>query len=203
VTVPAVWTVAPARTSSHPGEATVDSAGRLEGRVHGSTTLTATYDGLTVSKTVQVINNYGGTWKGTYVIRGCTDTGPIRYCSSDWRVGKIPTLELRLAHRNDLNQVSGTHPHFEGELTGTVGVDGRLTVEGLLKWMGYDYPQVLTESFEIGQWDTNLDGTNGMTGHFSWLYTFHLSPGFGTAHMDNEFVMMTRVSTSRVVPASR
>ena len=62
-------TVRPAWTSSNAEVASVDSGGRVEGRGHGSTNLTASYQGRSVSKTVQVVNNYGGTWEGSYVIR--------------------------------------------------------------------------------------------------------------------------------------
>ena len=56
--------VTPAWTSSNPGVASVDGGGRLEGRIHGSTTLTATYEGRSASRNVQVVNNYSGTWDG-------------------------------------------------------------------------------------------------------------------------------------------
>jgi Bacterial Ig-like domain (group 2) len=57
-TVSATW------SSSNQGVATVDGSGRLEARTHGSTNLTASAGGQTASKTVQVINNYGGTLGG-------------------------------------------------------------------------------------------------------------------------------------------
>ncbi len=193
-TIPAAW------SSSNPDvgsvDGSVDGAGRLDGRAHGSTRLTATFDGLTASKTVQVINNYEGRWEGRFLIRACTETGDlVGWCIGTARVGTVHTLDLIVHHRVDLNQVRGTRSHLKGELTGTVGADGRLTLSGLLEWWGYDYPQELTESFLVGPWDTNLDGAGGMTGRFSWLYTVHLySPG--TVHMENEFVTFTRVSAS-------
>jgi hypothetical protein len=57
-------TVTPSWSSSAVNVATVDNAGRLDGRAHGSTTLTAAHDGRSASKTVQVVNNYGGSWSG-------------------------------------------------------------------------------------------------------------------------------------------
>ena len=68
-TVVATW------TSSNPGVARVDGSGRLEGRSHGSTTLTASSGGQNASRIVQVVNNYAGSWTGRFVIRACTDTG--------------------------------------------------------------------------------------------------------------------------------
>ena len=64
-------TVTPIWSSSNPEVATVDVIGRLEGRAHGSTILTASSGGQTVSKTVRVINNYGGTWEGRFVVNAC------------------------------------------------------------------------------------------------------------------------------------
>ena len=53
--------VSPTWTSSNTDVASVDSSGRLEGRAHGTTTLTATHDGISATKSVQVVNNYRGT----------------------------------------------------------------------------------------------------------------------------------------------
>ena len=64
-------TVTPIWGSSNPEVATVDVTGRLEGRAHGSTILTASSGGQAVSKTVRAINNYGGTWEGRFVVNAC------------------------------------------------------------------------------------------------------------------------------------
>ena len=42
------------------------------------------YQGRSVSRTVQVVNNYGGTWEGTYVVRACTDTGDLTDHDGGW-----------------------------------------------------------------------------------------------------------------------
>jgi len=68
-------TVTPSWFSSALNVATVDNAGRLDGRAHGPTTLTAAHDRRTTSKTVQVVNNYGGSWSGRYIIRACNNSG--------------------------------------------------------------------------------------------------------------------------------
>jgi hypothetical protein len=111
-------------TSSNPGVATVDAAGRLEGRAHGSTTLTATYSGRTASKTVQVVNNYRGTWKGRYVIRACRDTGELADRDGGWcragpyRVGLVYDIRMTLVQGgNDLSDITGTLGDFGGTMT--------------------------------------------------------------------------------------
>jgi hypothetical protein len=70
--------VTPTWTSSNTGVASVDSAGRLVGLAHGSTNLTASHEGRSTSKTVQVVNNFEGTWDGRYVIRACDDSGSFK-----------------------------------------------------------------------------------------------------------------------------
>jgi hypothetical protein len=72
-------TITPVWTTSNPAVASVDGAGRTEGLAHGATTLTATYQERSVSKTVQVVNDYGGTWEGRYLVTACRDTGELSY----------------------------------------------------------------------------------------------------------------------------
>jgi hypothetical protein len=64
-------------TSSDPGVAAVDAGGSVTGRAHGSITLTAAYLGATVSKTIDVVNDYQGEWTGTAVIRQCALSGDL------------------------------------------------------------------------------------------------------------------------------
>jgi hypothetical protein len=116
-------TVTPAWTSSNPGVASVDSAGRLDGRAHGSTNLTASYEGRTVSKIVQVVNNYRGTWDGRYVIRVCTDTRDLTdhdggWCSSGpGRVGTVDGIRMTLVQSgSNLREIAGTIGSFSRRL---------------------------------------------------------------------------------------
>ena len=57
--------------------ATVDDPmkGSLRDVSHGSTNLAASYQGANASMTVNVLNNYAGTWSGTYAIRACDQSG--------------------------------------------------------------------------------------------------------------------------------
>ena len=96
-------------TSSNTGVASVDSAGRLVGVAHGSTDLTASHEGRSVSKTVQVVNNYDGHWEGTYVVTACNDSGIYRdgvygppytdvpWCQAFDRVGSVHSITLNLS----------------------------------------------------------------------------------------------------------
>jgi hypothetical protein len=200
-------TVTPAWTSSNPAVASVDAAGRLGGRSHGSTTLMATYEGRSVSKPVQVVNNYGGTWVGKYVIRACTDTGDLTNHDGGWclagpgRVGTVEGILLKLAQSgNNLSDVTGTIGSFRETVTGTVSPDGRLSLSGTLIVRDFYYDDITLETVQLDSWDTILDGSDGMTGRWSEDLTF-LTWRIGTAHTENEFVAMTRLS-SITPPAS-
>ena len=83
--------VTPMWTSSNPGVANVDTAGRLVGLAHGTTSLTASHEGRSASKTVQVVNNYEGSWVGRYVINACDASGDLRdrdVVSRSWQRGE-------------------------------------------------------------------------------------------------------------------
>jgi hypothetical protein len=67
----ATRSVTPTWSSSNRDAANVDNAGRLDGRVHGTTMLTATHDGISATKSVQVVNDYRGAWVGRFLVNGC------------------------------------------------------------------------------------------------------------------------------------
>ena len=197
--------VTPAWISSNPAVGSADGDGRLDGRSHGSTTLTATYQGRSVSKTVQVVNNYAGTWNGSFVIRACSDSGDLTNHDGGWclagfgRVGTVVSgMTMRLAQSGtNLTEITGTLGSFEEALTGVVTADGRLTLGGTFREWDWDH-EIVEAIWQIHAWDSNLAGPDVMTGRWSE----HLISFFriGTADIDNEFVTMTR--TSRVASAS-
>src|SRR5262245_41836832 len=86
-------------SSSNSSTATVDATGRVDALSHGSINLTASYQGRTASKNISVVNNYGGSWNGTYVIRACDQAGifaSIRWCQNLGGVGTILPITLAL-----------------------------------------------------------------------------------------------------------
>jgi hypothetical protein len=200
-------TVTPAWTSSNPGVASVDGVGRLEGRVHGSTNLTASYEGRSATKNVQVVNNYAGTWEGRYVIRACTDAGDLADRDGGWcrdgpgRVGTVGSIRLVLSQTGGgLSDITGTLGVNDGgsKVTGTVTADGRLGLGGSTSIFGdldFDTRDVILSTLQIMAWESNLAGPGVMTGRWSEhlaLFTFRN----GTADTDNELVTMTQTSTS-------
>ena len=199
-------TVTPAWISSNPAVGSVDGDGRLDGRSHGSTTITATYQSRSVPKTVQVVNNYSGTWNGSYVIRACSDSGDLTNHDGGWCLagpGRVGTLVAGMTMRlvqsgTNLSEITGTLGSFEEAITGVVTPDGRLTLAGTFREWDWDHETVVAIR-QIHAWDSNLDGPDVMTGHWS-EHMISLYFRIGTADIDNEFVTITR--TSEVASAS-
>ena len=190
-------------TSSNPAVATVDAGGQVVGLAHGSTTLTATYVGRTVSKTVQVVNNYGGSWVGKYVVNACD--GFPGWCEDTlWAAFSI-SLEILQAGR-DQSEISasfGLPSVFPVEMRATIG--GRVTPDGRLNLGG---TSDLTDrrgvwaTFQVGGSDMSLSSPNAMRGRWE-----HSLSGVPTSrppfsgYQQNELLTMTRV-TSSVLPTS-
>jgi len=194
-------TVTPAWTSSNPGVASVDGGGRLEGRIHGSTNLTASYEGRSATKNVQVVNNYAGTWEGRYVIRACTDEGELTDHDGGWckagagRVGTVASIRLTLSQTgSSLSDVRGTLGDYDGNVTGMVGADGRLSLAGTLNEWDWDH-EVILATVQIRGWESNLAGPGVMTGRWSEHLATHIFR-IGNADTENELVTMTQTSTS-------
>lgn len=201
-------TVTPTWTSSSAGVASVDSAGRLVGLAHGSTNLTASHEGRSASKTVQVVNNYEGNWAGNVVVKACTDSGDLTNRDGGWcrsgpgRVGNVWSIGLALSQTGrNLSDIAGTvaGDYAGGNITGMVMADGRLSLAGgpfsLWDWEG----TLILATWQIRAWDTSLSGPGVMTGRWSQDYA-SVYFRIGNAKMENELVTMTRTSTS-VTPA--
>jgi len=196
----------PTWSSSHPDVASIDSDGLLSGRVHGSATLTASHDGRSATKTVQVVNNYGGTWNGTYVVKACTDSGDLTNRDGGWcrsgpgRVGNVGSIALALTQTGShLSDITGTlvGDDVGRNITGVVTPDGRLSLTGgpfgVWDWEG----TLLLATWRMRAWDTTLGGPGTMTGRWSQDYT-SVYFRIGSAKMDHELVAMTRIESPPV-----
>jgi alpha-amylase len=192
-------TVVPTWTSSNPEVARVDDSGRVEGRSHGSTTLTASSGGQSASRIVQVVNNYAGSWTGRFVIRACTDTGELTdhdggFClAGPGRLGSTGWITLTLVQRGSaLSEITGTIGDYSEPIAGTVTADGRLSLSGTVTERDFDDPDFTIATHSLRAWDTKLNGSDGMTGGWSEDFASLVSC-LGTAHIEREFLSMTRV----------
>ena len=180
----------PAWTSSNPAVATINDAGRLEGRSHGSTILTASSAGQTVSKTIRVINNYGGSWDGQFVVNGCN--APPGACASlEIDFFSFP-VSLTVSHsESDPGQVTAefvlpTFGQLQSLLSGNVTADGRLNLSGSAPLTNGG----VSGTFTVGAWDTILVDGNSMKGH--WVQRLTLVKPAYDEIMENELVTMKR-----------
>ena len=182
----------PAWTSSNPAVATINDAGRLEGRSHGSTILTASSAGQTVSKTIRVINNYGGSWDGRFVVNGC-DAPPGACASLEIDIFSFP-VALKVSHSAvDPAQVTAEFslPTFSGlrsTLSGNVTADGRLNLSGSAQLTNRDGGVLGT--FTVGAWDSMLVDGGAMKGH--WVQRLTVVNPVYDEIMENELVTMSR-----------
>ena len=189
----------------------MDSTGRLDGRTHGSTNLTASYLGREASKTVHVVNNYGGTWNGQYVIGACEDSGDLKdhdggWCQSRVRVGTVWPIRLVLSQtRSNLSEIGGTlglgDVGVADKITGVVTADGRLSLTGSLRLLDF-YGEFVLGTVQIQTWDTNLGGPGAMTGRWSQNFSstyFRI----GNAMTENELVTMTQTANGAASAAGR
>src|SRR4051794_7519382 len=126
-------TVTPAWTTSNPEIAIIDGEGRLQGRAHGSATLTAASGGQTVSKTVRIVNNYGGTWDGRFVVKGC-DAPPGDCAAMEVDVFSFDihlTISQTGTDQSDIKATLTIPNWFDGahaDIPGRVNSDGRLNL---------------------------------------------------------------------------
>ena len=218
--------VTPTWTSSNPGVASVDSAGRLVGLAHGATNLTASHESRSESKTVQVVSNYEGSWVGRYVISACDDSGDLRdrdggWCRGPGRVGSVYPISLTLSQTgSNQSEVRGTltlpksvtfteleQPYVSVDVTGVVTADGRLNLGGTLTtetpycfpspYRKFSGPSCGLARLQVGAWDTNLGGPSVMMGRWSQnLVALIGLVGNGNTYTENELVTMTQNSTS-------
>ena len=200
-----IRTVTPSWSSSAVNVATVDNAGRVDGRAHGSTTLTAAHDGRSAAKTVQVVNNYAGSWSGRYIIRACKDSGSftdgifsdVPWCQTilgserflPFTVFQTGTnySEIRATFAPDCDSFVGS-----GTISGVVTADGRLNLEGALKVR--DWFCDPDGDVQLSGWDTNVDATGNMTGR--WAQNLTIKGREGSAHEEVELVRMSRSATA-------
>jgi hypothetical protein len=194
--------VTPTWASSNTGVGFIDPAGRFEARGHGSANVTASLGGQSASKQVAVINDYGGTWSGEYIVSSCTGKGEFAALCRDSGVGTVRSVALEVRQDSDnLSQVRGDLLLQAwdnlGGMTGGVTSDGRLNLAGSddFAW-GWDFDFY---TFEISELEVTLDGPDGLRGGWTLdavltVYTNQGSVRTGTLHQRNEIVRMSRTS---------
>jgi hypothetical protein len=109
--------------------------------------------------------------------------------------GPVSGIRMTLVQSSqNLSEITATFRGFGETITGVVSPDGRLNLDGTLNERDpYDYRDIIIATVHLGNWDTNLDGNDAMTGRWSEDLT-SLVFRIGTAHTDNELATMKRIS---------
>ena len=169
-------TVTTATWSGGTDRAAVSSTGRVTGQLHGSITLTASYQGQSATKTVNVVYNYDGRWTGVVVRLTCQLNGALgrritqRLCPfgpnermpMSFTVSQPAPFTAVTAELNLANTILNTR--------GTVSGDGKLLLSGDTE---YQLPDPVSQRPEIVRytilkWDTLVSGNTlaVMSGRF-------------------------------------
>jgi Bacterial Ig-like domain (group 2) len=135
-------TVTPTWRTDNTAVATIDAAGQLTPIAHGDVTVIAEYQEARASKLVHVVNDYGASWYGNYLVTRCQATGGFDeagWCDEDATVAVGKTLPVALELVQDRDTVTGTLwlGAVNGSFTGSVATGGNLTGEAKLSYM-YD-----------------------------------------------------------------
>jgi hypothetical protein len=195
-TVTATW------SSSNTDIAQVDTTGRVDGRAHGSATLTATYQSRTATRTINVVQNYGGQWQGVYQMRACDNSGifqQVGWCRELGGAGALLGFTLSLTQTgNGRDQISGVLDlgEFPANVTGNVTPDGRLVVGGTSNVAA----EGVTFTITIGGWDTRAAAGDTMTG--GWAQNLSAANVPGNAYMENRITSIAHTAAQVTVAAA-
>lgn len=160
--------VTPTWGASGTDRATVSPAGRVTGQLHGSFALTASYQGQTASKTVNVVHNYDGRWTGVVIRMTCQLSGELgaritqRLCPAgpnermpmSFTVAQPAPFTAVTAEINLANTIL--------RASGNIASDGRLLLAGDTDYQLPDpvsgRPQVVR--YTVLNWSTQISGFN-------------------------------------------
>lgn len=154
-------------SSDAPAVATIESTtGRAIGVGAGQATISAQYQTQHATRLLRVVPDYSGRWQGDWVITACASDGDwqqMRACETVYTTGSLWALTLVANQTRD--SVSGTvdfGDNMPGPVTGTIGLDGHLSVSGT-------YAIVLegmSVEVTVSNWDTMSSDNQQMTGRF-------------------------------------
>ena len=94
--------------SDMPSVATVDAVtGKVTGVATGTATIVASHAGVSATKLIRVLPDFGGTWKGEYGVTSCSGFGPSRAAEiCDYTALMVGQLTFDFGQNRE--QVTGT-----------------------------------------------------------------------------------------------
>jgi hypothetical protein len=122
--------------SDAPGVATVEAtSGRVTGAGSGMATIFIVHEGRQGQKVVRSLPNFQGTWSGSYVVRGCTQSGQVaaaNLCGDVFTVNRVLPTNLNVTQDGDRVQGRFFLGTLGGDASGPVQTDGRLQLTGAI-----------------------------------------------------------------------
>ena len=186
--------VTPSWTSTNPNVATIGADGSLVSRSPGSVRLEASAQGVTSSKTIEVVPSVAGRWITSAKVRQCDETGQRVSdwwppCSPDGLEGFRFDASLDVSHHaQDARRVQGDldlggiesmalghcEPWGHGprvSLAGNLSSDGQLTLEGVTvlsstQWRATSITRLTEPGEMLGQWTLEISSAGSRT---SWV----------------------------------
>ena len=179
--------------SDNTSVATIDSTGRATGVASGRATITAEYQGLSANRTLRVVPDYQGTWRGFLSMRSCSATGDWQLADvcGDLTAGDQDTLSLTLSQQSA--NVSGTIDigGFAGPITGTIADNGSLSLTGLYNTSYDGFPVQIG----VSDWQTMSSDNSRMTGRF--VFTVRSQPALsGDVRVETDLVDVNKTAAT-------
>ncbi len=166
--------VNPKWSVDNPSVASIDDVGRLRGIANGVVTVIGVEAGVSASTALRVIPDYRGVWLGRLNETSCS-AGDFRTCSNTFPSNAIFTLRLDLQQTSasvqggfdlDTQPAPGSiaPPRRDvASLSGTIGDDGTLTMEGPVLRNGEPTATMVT------RWRSQIAPNGSMTGGFTYF----------------------------------
>jgi hypothetical protein len=185
-------------SSDAPSVATVDaSTGRATGIGAGQATIVARYSNIQATRLLRVVPDYHGQWTGDWAVTACSSDGDwqqMNVCQTVYATGSLWALAFVANQTRDA--VSGTidfGDNLPGPVTGTIAMNGHLTVSGTYA--------VVTEGISVevtvSNWDTTSTDNMRMTGHFR--LTLRMGGIQGSVSTDGDLRIVAKGTTPTAI----
>lgn len=169
-------TVAPSWRTDNPAVATIAASGELTAISNGEVTVIAEYQGMSDSKRVRVVTDYGAVWYGNYLVTRCDASYAFEeggWCAAD-ALGAGQTLRLGLDLQQDRDVVTGTIwlGEASGPFSGRVATGGNLTGEAKFTFTTNVLLDILVSPFSVLR-----EGDRISQGTFTVVFAVSGAPG--------------------------
>jgi hypothetical protein len=187
-------------SSDTPSIAAVEAPGRIAGAGAGQATITVEYQGLRATRTVRVVPDYHGRWEGDWSVSACSGSGDLQEICEVYPPDEL--FGLTLVANQTRDTITGTidfGDDLPGPVTGTIAMDGQLSVGGTYTITVEDITLELT----VSNWDTVTTDNQRMTG--SMRVTGRAMGVQGSFTVDGNLRIVTKTSSqpSRAAPYGR